>query len=666
MEATIGLGIDAGGTYTDAVLMRIDRNEVLDWAKAPTTRPDPLGGIEQALDRLNPRLLGRAALAALSSTFATNAIVENRGAPALLILVGYEGVEPARFNSVPLVRVNGGHDVDGEPKAPLEIDLLRRRVEENDAGVEAYAIAGYFSVRNPEHELLAEKVIREASGKPVVCGHRLSMRLDAIVRAHTTYLNARLIPLIHGLIESVEIALKHRGLRVPLVVVKGDGSLMGVEMCRKRPIETILSGPAASIIGTRLLASARDGLVVDMGGTTTDMAMLKDGMPVLSSRGALVGGWQTHVEAIEIRTIGLGGDSHVQMELEKGVVVGPSRVIPLAVLATQHPGVIRELQQMENFRLHRSLHPDVFYLLMERGPRRNSLLTDLDRDLLEQLSKGPRPEMALVGNQVDYARLWALERLERTGYVMRAGLTPTDILHVQGRCGLGQPEASTLGLSLVARSSNMEPGMLASSVLETVHRRLALEMLTHTIFRDSSAIALPGCPACERLMSRWIGDTAAGDHDYDVKFLLRQPIMGVGAPAEAYLPVAAARLGTRCHVPAHAAVANAVGAVAGSVVAQAVARIRPGKEGGFVLHAPTVRERFSSLEGALGRARAIVREMAAQRARESGAAEPEIKLEEHMFQPETPWGESVFIEHTVSARAVGRPLSAPEMERSGK
>ncbi|MBW2149667.1 MAG: hydantoinase/oxoprolinase family protein [Deltaproteobacteria bacterium] len=657
MKATIGLGIDAGGTYTDAVLMGMDRNEVLDWAKAPTTRPDPLGGIEEALDGLDPRLLGRATLAALSSTFATNAIVENRGAPALLILVGYDGVDPARFGSVPLVRVNGGHDVDGEPKAPLDREFLQRCVGENDNVVDAYAVAGYFSVRNPEHELLAERVIREVSGKPVVCGHRLSMRLDAIVRAHTAYLNARLIPLIHGLIDSVETALERRGLRALLMVVKGDGSLMGVEMCRDRPIETILSGPAASVIGTRLLADAGEGLVVDMGGTTTDMAMLKDGMPVLSSRGALVGGWPTHVEAIEIRTIGLGGDSHVRMDPEKGVVIGPSRVIPLAVLATRHPGVIRELQRMENFRLPRGLHPDVFYLLMDGCSRNNARLTDLDQNLLEQLSHGPRPEIALVGDQVDYPRLWALERLERVGYVMRAGLTPTDILHVQGRCGLGRTEASALGLSLAARSSKMEPEMLASSILETIHRRLALEMLTHTIFRDRTAVALPGCAACERLVSRWAGDTAAEDNDYDVQFVLHRPVLAVGAPAEAYLPAVADRLGTSCHIPAHAAVANAVGAVAGSVVAQAVAHIRPGKEGGFALHTPVNRESFSSLEEALERARTVVREAAARRARENGAAEPELTLEEHAFQPQTPWGESVFIEHTITARAVGRPLS---------
>ena len=136
-------------------------------------------------------------------------------------------------------------------------------------------MAGYFAVRNPAHEQAVRDLIFELTGKPVSCGHDLAWRLDAPRRALTAVLNARLIPVIQQLIHAVHGLLAEKSITAPLMVVKGDGSLVAEDTALARPVETILSGPAASVVGAHHLAGEDDVFVVDMGGPTTDIALLR-------------------------------------------------------------------------------------------------------------------------------------------------------------------------------------------------------------------------------------------------------------------------------------------------------------------------------------------------------------------------------------------------------
>ncbi len=182
--------------------------------------------------------------------------------------------------------------------------------------VEAFAISGYFGVRNPSHELRVQALVEELAGLPATCGHDLTSKLDAVRRATTVTLNAHLILPLRELIRSVEETLQARSITAPLMVVKGDGSLVRSSWALRRPIETILSGPAASVVGAWHLAGRRDMWVVDVGGTTTDIAALRDALPLLNGDGASVGGWRTMIEAVDVRTTGLGGDSRVCFDAE--------------------------------------------------------------------------------------------------------------------------------------------------------------------------------------------------------------------------------------------------------------------------------------------------------------------------------------------------------------
>src|SRR5882724_7787811 len=232
------LGLDTGGTFTDAVLLA-DGRRVIASAKALTTPWNLAVGIGKAIRAvldLLPDGAGRddVSLVSVSTTLATNAVVENRFSPVCTLLIGFDDAMVERSGLLRpgsgglVVRVAGGHIATGEESSALDEGAVARAVAEHGERVEAFAVAANFSVRNPAHELRARKIIRGLSPKPVTCAHELSSKLDAPRRALTAALNARLTPQIRHLIEALSRALAGESINndVPLMIVKGDGSLM--------------------------------------------------------------------------------------------------------------------------------------------------------------------------------------------------------------------------------------------------------------------------------------------------------------------------------------------------------------------------------------------------------------------------------------------------------
>ena len=309
-------------------------------------------GVAAVIGKLPAELLAHVQLVSLSTTLATNAIVEGKGGKVGALLLGFDDYDLQRISHTPKRAVPGRTDITGSEMVPLDEDALRDAVREllEHEQVDAFAISGMVSVMNPRQELRARAIVQEMSDKPVVCGAELTMQLDTIKRTVTATLNARLLPIIAELIGHVKSVMDAAGLHVPLMVVRGDGTLMHEEMARRTPVETILSGPAASVCGAQFLSGLRDGLVVDIGGTTSDIALLIDGIPVVANKGARVGAWSTNVRAVDIETVGLGGDSVVALTREGRVTLGPRRAIPLAFLAHEYPAVIEELHRLWDIR----------------------------------------------------------------------------------------------------------------------------------------------------------------------------------------------------------------------------------------------------------------------------------------------------------------------------
>ncbi|HUY84132.1 MAG TPA: hydantoinase/oxoprolinase N-terminal domain-containing protein, partial [Steroidobacteraceae bacterium] len=255
--AELWLGLDTGGTYTDAVLLA-GGARVIASAKALTTPWNLAVGIGAAIRAVLAALpagrsRGEVSLVSVSTTLATNAVVENRFSAICTLLIGFDEAMVARSGllrggSGLVVRIEGGHDAAGEAPVPLDEAAIERAARGQAEHVEAFAVAARFSVRNPRHELRARELIRALCGKPVTCAHELSSKLDAPRRALTAALNARLTPQIRHLIEALRGVLAVEAIDAPLMIVKGDGSLMRAEVALECPVETILSGPAASVV----------------------------------------------------------------------------------------------------------------------------------------------------------------------------------------------------------------------------------------------------------------------------------------------------------------------------------------------------------------------------------------------------------------------------------
>ena len=328
-----------------------------------------------------------------------------------------------------VVRVQGGHIATGEESAALDEAAVTRAVAEHEARVEAFAVAANFSVRNPAHELRARKLIRALTPKPVTCAHELSSKLDAPRRALTAALNARLTPQIRHLIEALSHVLAAESIDAPLMIVKGDGSLMKAEIALEYPVETILSGPAASVVGAGFLTGLEDFVVADMGGTTTDIAVVSGGRPVISGEGALVGAWRTMVEAVDVRTSGLGGDSEVYFDRQHRLCVGPRKAMPLSLLAHSFPGALAQLRSIAELE-RLPAYPGAIRISQSRsrgaGASVGARAAGVGR--ADRRSRGRWPMSSRSGAGMD-----ALRRLADAGLATLAAFTPSDAMHVLDR-----------------------------------------------------------------------------------------------------------------------------------------------------------------------------------------------------------------------------------------
>lgn len=655
------LGVDTGGTYTDAVIYDEAAGRVLGKAKALTTPRDLAVGVGGAVSAALARsgaAPGDIAMASLSTTLATNALVEGHGDAAALVMIGFSEGDLARaglsgaLGADPVIFAAGGHDSAGNETARLDLAALAAGVAAAAPRVAAFAVAGVFAVRNPAHELAARALIARETGLPATCSHELSARLGGPKRALTALLNGRLIGMIDRLIEGAERRLAELGVAAPLMVVRGDGALMSAATARERPIETILSGPAASVVGAAHLTGADSAVVSDIGGTTTDIAVLTGGRPRIDPEGAMVGGWRTMVEAVAMRTHGLGGDSEVglaQEGLRPRLTLGPRRAVPVSLFAAEGGAAHGALDAQ----LEASRPGEHDGLFVAPGARRAGAaeLDERAREILDQVGAGAAVEGLKLGRR----GLGALERLIRGGFLRRVAFTPTDAAHVLGLHDGFDAAAARKAAALFARRRGNDGRAVAESaealserVIAALRRRSAELVLEAALEADGR----PHAGEAETPLAAAALDRAGAL--VEIRIRLTAPLIGLGASAPVYYGAVAEMLGAEERTPADADVANAVGAVAGQVSMKAEALVQSGDGDRFTVTAGGAPLFAASETAALALAEDRARAAALARARAAGAEAPrcEIAREERRAEIE---GRDVLIEARITATATGRP-----------
>jgi N-methylhydantoinase A/oxoprolinase/acetone carboxylase beta subunit len=651
----IGLGIDAGGTYTDAVLFDFGVGRVLAKRKALTTHWDYARGIGTALADLDPALLAQAKLVAVSTTLATNAIVEGRGQKAgLLVMPPYGWREVQGFKHAPLEIVDGQLEIDGSVRAPVNREQVRRIARKMVAehGVGAFAVGGYASHANPAHEQAVKAHLVAETGLGVTCAHELSEGLNYRVRAETAALNARIIPCLKALLDRLRAALEAVGVTAPVMIVRSDGSMMSMALAAERPLETMLSGPAASVAGAAWLAGLSDALVVDVGGTTTDTAVVRGGVVDLCGAGATIGGWQTHIPALNLRTVGLGGDSHVRVE--RGVLrFGPERVAPVCWLAAVLAGTDQALDWVAAHVEPRHGSDEEVVLYATVGSPDGLTLTREEQALLALLKERPRSaaEAAAVMEKQHYSLLpW--RRLVGAHVVQRCALTTTDALHVAGRIKLWNGRAAAALCEWHARRARQDVATFVRTLLLEFERRLAAELFKRQLAAESDVDGIDIQPAAMDLLNRALGSGVDG---YRVRIELPHPVVGVGAPAGCLVPGAAGLLHAECIVPEHADVANAIGAITGSVALRRRVTVAVNEQGVFRLEGVPDAPAFTRIEAATAYGETYLRELLDALARKAGAVDPVVRIEIRDSAANASGGESIFIGRIIEGHAYGQP-----------
>ncbi|MCL2785947.1 MAG: hydantoinase/oxoprolinase family protein [Methanomassiliicoccaceae archaeon] len=578
-ERILALGIDAGGSYTDAVVMDVRTKEIIAKMKSRTTHDDMIVGMRNAMNGLilkrsfNPKDIK---YVGLSTTLATNSILESKGGKVGLITIGWTPEREALMEPLKEFFVAGGHDVKGKSISGLDESALIDAAKELEKVADNIVLSAKFSCIYDSHERRAKQILADKVGIPVIATYELSRDIGVYERANTAILNGMLLPVINDFIMGVLSLLSRYGVDAHVMMMKGDGTMMRIETARLRPVETIMSGPAASIVGGLALSGCSDGIVIDIGSTSTDVACIRDGMPPLSKKGVTVLGKGTHVRTIDAHTIALGGDSHISVTADGEVALGPRRSAPLAMSSAAYPSLKKRMKS----------DGDVTYLIPHKD--RTRTLTPSETKVLSYVKDNAPCRVSDI--TAEYPLMYTLpsviDSLLAAGSVIFTSLTPTDLMVAAGRFETGDREASEIGLDIFSRNTGITDEQLILKVMDRAVMSAGSAIL-EKIMADET-----GSKDIDKVSRRLI-DASVGKDRFtaiDTNFRLRLPIIGLGGPAAAYLTSLRNRLDAEVVIPENHDIGNAVGTLRSRVSETSYATLIPSKEGGY-----EIRSSFSQM-----------------------------------------------------------------------
>ncbi|MBE5969192.1 MAG: hydantoinase/oxoprolinase family protein [Lachnospiraceae bacterium] len=666
----LAIGIDTGGTCTDAVIFDFENKKIVASAKSQTTHSNLEIGIENSLKKLPEDLLKNCSYLALSTTLATNACVENKGGRVLMIFIAaYEKAIKDNYRSYGfdsldnMYMLNCGDDRLEEP----DWDLFKKEIKEKLTGYDSIAIADMNSSRNNGvNEKKAADIIRQTDDLPIVCSYELFQDRNVLQRGASALLNAKLLPVIARFLRAVKGVLKKESLDLPVVIMRSDGSLMSEEYAKEHPVETLLCGPAASVKGGSYLQSAKKAYIVDMGGTTSDIAIVKNSKPVYARKGIRVGGWRTFVKGLYVDTFGLGGDSEVLFH-DNDISLGERRVVPLCILANNYDYVVEDLKKLIANHPIGHTRPIYGYLILLKDIDNPANYTESELALCKALKDRPLIlEDAAAAVESDVYNL-KTARLENEGIIIRAGLTPTDMMSVKGDFNLYDSSASVLATRFLALSTEKDEAIIPELVYEKVVRklydnivRIGLEDKFQKVKRYDYTKEI------EILADAFYKMRTSKESVNDVinpRFATDATLVGIGAPIHVFLPRVAEILGTDYTIPKEAGVTNALGALIGDVRATAEVEVKAqyelntdngGESAGFIVYAKDKPMFFEKLGEALEFAEEEALNKAVTAAKKRGASVIINKEVEREDKSARVYGSPMYIGTSVMAEVVGK------------
>jgi len=603
------MGIDVGGTNTDAVLYDSLNGKILTDIKIPTIHSDYEKSISDAVESL----LGNSSADSsdisslnISTTLSTNALLEKRGSPVYLVLIGFSSyphivreiesiIKPAE-----ILNVRGGHTGWGKQREAL--DVLSIELFAKNHRKQLFAVSSMYSPRNPEHEITARNIFASEGCLGVTCGYELAhSRLNAVKRTVTAYLNSSLVPLTEKLISGVQNVAEKYGLNCPLMFLRSDSSLVSSDWCRKFPLETIFSGPAASVRGAYLLSGLNEESikVIDMGGTSTDIGSIKNGRAVFSEEGAAVGSYRTMIPSLDIKTIALGGDSIVRTDMYGNISVGPERSLPLCRLYGAENINCDDLRDFLSADCILNDSDELHFIAVPSKINR-SRLSDTESGIADfvnnraVLLRDFLKYLMSVSSSPD-AVCEILDSARRNGVVIDCTYTPTDALVARGIADIEDG-----GISLMAAER------LGSYV-----------NASGEIFADKVRACVSGL--LEEAVSADRGESGESTRIY------------VGTPVRGFVPHPDEKA-CRCIFPDKGSVASAVGAAASSLeLSCSVSVLHSFSEESYTAFLPLMTIKSDDLEDILCRSEKNIKKYLSEQAESMGYVNAEVSIERNFY-----------------------------------
>lgn len=660
----IGIGIDTGGTCTDAVVYQFEKKEILAYAKTLTTKEDLSQGIGKALDKLPKELVDQAEVIALSTTLATNACVENKGGRAKLVLFG---IEPSTIAQVgedyglpmdeTLYYVDSKTKPTGKIVRKPDWDEFSEKIHQKFDECDSVGLVEMFAKKSgAQLEKKARALLKEELDIPIICGHELFTENNIVKRGASALLNARLIPVIQEFLGAVKKALEERKIKVPFVIVRSDGSLMTEKFTATRPVETLLCGPVASVMGAVELTDEKNCMIVDIGGTTTDIAFVKDGNPQCVTSGVRIGKWSTFVKGLFVDTFGLGGDSGIRVEEDQGIIVEEEKVMPLCIAARKYPKLLTHLKRENEIAAKVNNFQKDIYLAVKDICYHNTY-TDYEKTIGAALYQNPMSLEKLSETIGEFVIPAHVERLIREGIIIRCGVTPTDVMHMKGDFNQYDAEASALGISIMSRYLSVTPEELGDMIYDAVKKKLYFNIVRILIEDAYPRIRQIGLGEQLTLLiedSYERAKTGEPNVFFGMNITTPAVLIGVGAPTHIFLKDVGRLLGTEVRTSEYSKVANALGAVVGNVSASVSMEVTYNQDMNvYTVFGAGVRQNFDNLEDAKELADKLAGEKALEEAINRGSDEnAAVTLEVKEDIVETEFG-AVYMGYKVVATATG-------------
>lgn len=665
--ARYGLGVDTGGTFTDAVILDLSDYSLIAKAKSPTTHQDLSIGLYESVRKVFSECdvkPSEISMAGISTTLATNSVLEGKGGDVGLIFIGWDVKNPVSFGEKNQAFIKGGYDYKGRQIAELDMEEAKEAILKVSEGVDAIAISGLFAVINPSQERAVKDLAIKLTGLPTVVGTELSSTLGVDERARTAVLNGRLVSIVSRFFDGLERTFRDMGIDAPIMVYRGDGSVMSIDKARKYPVESVFSGPAASSVGGRITSGLEDFIMVDIGGTSTDVALVEKGMPEIQAEGANICGWRTHVKAVDMYTIALGGDSLIKLQdmkidMGNGIVIpffslsryksfnftiGPERVIPLSVFAQENPSVIRKIKDTNICE----------YYKLIKVPEEGAVSERCMKVVESMKDKGP---MSILEIRDATKGLWTIDEeiaiLKDGGYAVLSGLTPSDLMVYKGQFSNGDVNGSSAALSALAEVLRMTVDKVVERLMDMIHSKISEAILSRLL---------------DDRLGTWRSKESMGfvremvskkrEKGFSILPRIDVPIVGIGAPTKYIMGDVGERLGTNLIFPENGDVGNAIGAVCSKMTASMTGTIMPTEDNTYRLMIPFCDYTYRrNLEDAVEATKSMLKSQLTRELRSDGARDIQFMFKSKYYSTSEDgvWSQLDIDRIEIVCRAVGEP-----------